>query len=185
MSGILPGKAPPRRLSTPTCECFMTAVQAVALHFVCAREMNGGKGAPNKSCQSAVCLGVAQNRRHCQTPCATWLALGHGTLRLAFLSLESDRSTLARQSLRSHVGSLACRSTSTNRSGLVRRRRHRCATTAATTTTTATTMATTKVSRSHFTTCLTSLKGQDVDGFWSQNGGSDPTRFIVFGEFRA
>ena len=125
MSGNLPGKAPLRRLSTPTCECLMTAVQAVALHFVCAREVKGGKGAPNKSCQSVVCFGVAQNRRHCQTPCATWLALGHGTLRLAFLSLESDRSTLARQSLRSHVGSLACRSTSTNRSGLVRRRRHR------------------------------------------------------------
>ena len=60
-----------------------------------------------------------------------------------------------------------------------------CATTAATTTTTATTMATTKVSRSHFTTCLTSLKGQDVDGFWSKNGGSHHSIFIVFGELRA
>ena len=43
MSGNLPGKAPRRRLSTPTCECLMTVVQAVALHFVCAREVKGGK----------------------------------------------------------------------------------------------------------------------------------------------
>ena len=60
-----------------------------------------------------------------------------------------------------------------------------CGTTATTTMTTVAAVATTKVSRSHFASFLTSLEGQDLDDFWSKSGGSGITIFIVRGEFRA
>ena len=62
---------------------------------------------------------------------------------------------------------------------------YRCSATATNDVTTAAIMMTTKVPRSMFMSILANLEGQTLEGFWSNNGGSGLTIFIVRGEFRA
>ena len=62
---------------------------------------------------------------------------------------------------------------------------YRCSATATNDVTTAATMMTTKLPRGMFTSILASLEGQDLEGFWSKNGGSGITIFIVRCDFRA